>query len=90
MGLTPIEARSVGVPAIVTRDGGLPEAAGPSALLCAPGDVASLAGALERAAGMAEAEYRERAAAAKSSLAAYLRPLSDYVAIYERLVPARP
>jgi glycosyltransferase involved in cell wall biosynthesis len=89
MGLTPIEARNVGVPAIVTRDGGLPESAGPAALVCAPGDVAQLAAVLERAASMSESEYRERADLAKESLRNYLRPLSDYVAIYERVTAAR-
>jgi glycosyltransferase involved in cell wall biosynthesis len=89
MGLTPIEARNVAVPAIVTRDGGLPESAGPSALLCAPGDVADLAAALERAASMPETEYRERAVTAQESLSRYLRPLSSYLAIYERLAAVR-
>jgi glycosyltransferase involved in cell wall biosynthesis len=89
MGLTPIEARSVAVPSIVTRDGGLPEAAGPSALLCAPGDVAALTRALEYAAALSDLEYQERARVAQASLSTYLRPLSDYVAIYERLVAAR-
>jgi glycosyltransferase involved in cell wall biosynthesis len=88
MGLTPIEARSVAVPAIVTRDGGLPESGGPSALLCAPGDVADLTLALERAASMSETEYRERAVTAQETLTRYLRPLSSYLAIYERLVAA--
>ena len=89
MGLTPIEARNVGVPAIVTRDGGLPEAAGPAALLCAPGNVSELAGLLERAATMSESEYQGRAVLAKESLRTYLRPLSDYAAIYERVTAAR-
>jgi len=89
MGLTPIEARNVGVPAIVTRDGGLPEAAGPAALLCSRGDVGELAALLERAAEMSAEEYGERAALAKESLRGYLRPLSDYVAIYERVAASR-
>jgi glycosyltransferase involved in cell wall biosynthesis len=89
MGLTPIEARSVGVPAIVTRDGGLPESGGPAALLCAPGDVRDLAMQLELAASMPDSEYRERSALARDSLRSYLRPMSDYVAIYERLTAAR-
>jgi glycosyltransferase involved in cell wall biosynthesis len=89
MGLTPIEARNVAVPAIVTRDGGLPEAAGPSALLCEPGDVPGLRAALERAAAMPSSEYASRAHAAKASLDGYLRPLSEYTAIYERLVARR-
>jgi glycosyltransferase involved in cell wall biosynthesis len=90
MGLTPIEARSVAVPAIVTRDGGLPEAGGPAALLCAPGDVADLTRALERAAAMGDEEYRRRARLAKDSLREYLRPLSAYVDIYERVTGRRP
>jgi glycosyltransferase involved in cell wall biosynthesis len=89
MGLTPIEARNVAVPAIVSRDGGLPEAGGPAALQCAPGDVADLTAQLERAAAMSAAEYEQRAALAKESLRVYLRPMSDYVAIYERLTAAR-
>jgi len=85
MGLTPIEARSVAVPAIVTRDGGLPESAGSSALLCEPGDELGLQGLLEQAARMPEEEYRERANRAKQSLAGYLRPLSEYLQIYDTL-----
>jgi glycosyltransferase involved in cell wall biosynthesis len=88
MGLTPIEARNVGVPAIVTRDGGLPESAGPAALVCAPGDVSGLASLLERAAEMPAEEYRQRALLARESLRNYLRPLSDYLAIYERVTAA--
>jgi glycosyltransferase involved in cell wall biosynthesis len=89
MGLTPIEARNVSVPAIVTRDGGLLESGGPAALRCTPGDVGELATTLERAASMSDAEYRERASLAKESLRGYLRPMSDYVAIYERVTAAR-
>ncbi len=88
MGLTPIEARNVAVPAIVTRDGGLPESAGPSALLCAPGDVQGLASALEQAAAMSDTEYGSRAQLAKDSLRAYLRPMSDYTVIYDHLLAA--
>jgi glycosyltransferase involved in cell wall biosynthesis len=89
MGLTPIEARSVAVPAIVSRDGGLQESGGPAALLCVPGDVADLAAQLERAAAMSAAEYQQRAALAEESLRAYLRPMSDYLAIYDRLTALR-
>lgn len=89
MGLTPIEARNVGVPAVVTRDGGLPESGGPAALLCRPGDVADLRTMLERAATMPAAEYAERGRLAKDSLRTYLRPVSDYVAIYERVTASR-
>lgn len=87
MGLTPIEARNVAVPSIVTRDGGLPESAGDAALLCDPGNVAQLALLLEQAAGMPEQEYRTRALHARDSLRTYLRPLSDYCSIYEAIAP---
>ncbi|MBC6610308.1 glycosyltransferase [Hymenobacter sp. BT507] len=78
MGLTPIEARSVGVPAIVTRDGGLPESGGPAALLAEPGDVAGLADCMRQAAAMTDAEYAERSALSLSSLSDYLKPMEFY------------
>jgi glycosyltransferase involved in cell wall biosynthesis len=90
MGLTPIEARSVAVPSIVTRDGGLPEAAGESALLCEPGSVPELARALEIAARMPADEYERRATASRESLRSYLRPMSVYPSIYERVVSRAP
>ena len=82
LGLTPIEARSVAVPAIVSRDGGLPESGGPAALLCEPGDVDSLTQALQCAARMSAAQYAERAALAVRSLNGYLKPLDVYLGIY--------
>jgi glycosyltransferase involved in cell wall biosynthesis len=85
MGLTPIEARSVAVPAIVTRDGGLPESGGEAALLCEPGDAVSLRAALERAASMVEEEYFARSVLAKDSLRDYLRPVRVYLDIYTQL-----
>jgi glycosyltransferase involved in cell wall biosynthesis len=85
LGLTPIEARHLAVPSIITRDGGLPEAAGPDALVAEPGDVASLRARLEEAAAMPEEEYRRRAQASQRQLREFLRPLSDYHAIYRRL-----
>jgi hypothetical protein len=39
---------------------------------------------------MAVSEYQERASLARESLRTYLRPLSDYVAIYERVRGDRP
>jgi glycosyltransferase involved in cell wall biosynthesis len=78
MGLTPIEARSVGVPSIVTRDGGLPEAAGEAALIVEPGDIDGLSRALQQAASMSEVEYCERADLARESLKEYLRPMQFY------------
>lgn len=85
LGLAPIEGRSVGVPSIVTRDGGLPEAAGESALVCEPGDVSGLAALLEQAAQMTPAEYERRAADGRDSLPQLIRPLSAYREFYERL-----
>ena len=68
MGLTPIEARHAGVPVIATRDGGIPESAGPAALLCAPGNSTELSTLLCRAATMPEQEYIKRAKEGKASL----------------------
>jgi glycosyltransferase involved in cell wall biosynthesis len=85
MGLTPLEARSVGVPVIATRDGGLPEAAGPAALLCEPASVADLKRCLHEAAAMPEADYEERAAIGLASLQDYLTPMHFYVEAYRRL-----
>jgi glycosyltransferase involved in cell wall biosynthesis len=85
MGLTPLEARSVGVPVIATRDGGLPEAAGPSALLCEPASVPDLKRCLLEAAAMSEVEYEERAATGLASLQEYLTPMHFYAEAYRRL-----
>ena len=85
MGITPLEARSVGVPVIATRDGGLPEAAGDAALLCRPGDVDDLKRCLLEAASMSEAEYAQRSRRAQESLADFLVPLSFYPQAYRRL-----
>ena len=82
MGLTPIEARSVGVPAIVTRDGGLPESGGQAALIAEPGDVADLARCMQEAAAMTQEDYRVRGELSRSSLAQYLRPMEFYRAAY--------
>jgi glycosyltransferase involved in cell wall biosynthesis len=82
LGLAPIEARSVGVPSIVTRDGGLPEAAGDAALLCEPGDIPGLTALLERAAGMPEVEYARRARLARKTLTDLIKPLSHYAQLY--------
>ncbi|MBJ6144326.1 glycosyltransferase [Hymenobacter sp. BT559] len=78
MGLTPIEARSVGVPAIVTRDGGLPESGGPAAFIAEPGNVADLARCMQEAAAMTSQEYRQRSELSHSSLAQYLKPMEFY------------
>jgi glycosyltransferase involved in cell wall biosynthesis len=86
LGLTPIEGRNLGVPSIITRDGGLPEAGGSHSLMCDPGDPAGLARLLERAAKMDLAEYRRRAEGTKRELAAQMLPLSFYPESYRRLI----
>jgi glycosyltransferase involved in cell wall biosynthesis len=78
MGVTPIEARSAGVPVIVTRDGGLPESGGDAALIVEPGNVEELTGALKQAASMSETEYCERAERGRQTLKDYLRPNEFY------------
>ena len=78
LGLTVIEARNVKVPCIITRDGGLPEAAGSHALVCEPGDVKSLARLLEQAAIMSDSEYRQIAISSHVELQKYMKPLSMY------------
>ena len=86
LGLTPIEARSQGIPSIITRDGGLPESAGASAITCTPGSVESLARALERATHLSESEYIQRSQEAHESLKEYLYPLSFYKKLYSTLI----
>ncbi len=85
LGLTPIEARSVGVPVIVTRDGGLPEAGGESALVVEPAKVDELAGALKRAASMSNEEYCQRGENGRNTLKDYLRPMEFYRRSYSEV-----
>src|ERR1700685_2885786 len=89
LGLTPIEARSVGVPVIVTRDGGLPEAGGEAALIVEPGDIEELTDTLKRAASMSDEEYCKRAERGRETLKDYLRPMEfyreSYVAIMNKV-----
>lgn len=86
LGLTPIEARCCGVPSIVSRAGGVPEAAGDQALLCEPGDVGSLRSALEQAVQMDSNEYNKRSERCKLSLNDYLRDRGFYTAEYYRVL----
>ena len=86
LGLTPLEARNVGVPCIVTNDGGLLETGGTNALRSEPGDLAGLTRSLETAARMEEAEYQERSRHTKEELCDYLQPLSRYAEEYQKLV----
>jgi glycosyltransferase involved in cell wall biosynthesis len=84
-GLTPIEARSLGVPCIVTRDGGIPEAGGKQALICEPDDPDALARLLEQAARMSEAEYADRSHRTKAELASELEPMDFYAREFRRM-----
>ncbi len=87
-GMTVLEAMTVGVPAIVSRRGALPEVAGDAAQMIEPDDVAGLAAAMQRyldhpeVATAAAARGLERArqyswdASARTLLAAYTRVLA--------------
>ena len=85
-GLTAIEARSLGVPCIITRDGGLPEAGGRQALICEPANPKALVALLEQAAAMSEAEYGARAARTRDELGTELEPIEFYARAYRRIV----
>ncbi|AFZ32160.1 glycosyl transferase group 1 [Gloeocapsa sp. PCC 7428] len=85
-GLTALEARNVGVPCIITRDGGLPEAAGNYSLSCEPDNVEQLARLLEVAANMSDDDYKTLANASYHELQAYLKPISFYVEKYKSLL----
>lgn len=79
LGATPIEARHVAVPAIITRDGGLPEAGGRHALICEPGNAVELQALIEKAARMEFGEYEQLSEATHKELMEYLPTLSQYV-----------
>jgi glycosyltransferase involved in cell wall biosynthesis len=85
-GLTAVEARSLGVPCIITRDGGLPEAGGQQALICEPGNARGLADMLEHASRMSETEYGERAKRTREDLAHELEPMDFYARAYRRIL----
>lgn len=84
-GLVAHEARSLAVPCIATRDGGLPEAAGPDALFCEPRDVDGLAAALRSAAAMGDRDYRTRCDCTHRTLEAESTPMSFYAESYVNL-----
>ena len=79
LGATPIEARHVAVPVIITRDGGLPEAGGRHALMCEPGNVGELQALIEKAARMEFGEYERLCEATHQELMEYLPTLATYV-----------
>jgi len=85
-GLTAVEARNLGVPCIITRDGGLPEAGGRQALVCEPDNARGLANLLEQASRMTEIEYDERATRTREELAHELEPTEFYARSYRRIL----
>ena len=89
-GLTAIEARHLGVPCIITRDGGLPEAGGRQSLVCEPNDPVALARLLEQASAMSEAEYAERATRTRDELATELEPMEFYPRAFRRIAGHSP
>ena len=68
LGLTPLEARSVGVPCIASIDGGVVETAGRHALFCKPGDVESLKESLCKAICMDNVQYNKMTKLAKEGI----------------------
>jgi len=85
LGLVVLEARHAGVPCIITRHGGLPEAGGRDAIVCEPRDVAGLTAALRSAAAMPDGEYQRRATRTREELPGELVPMSFYPDAYLRL-----
>jgi glycosyltransferase involved in cell wall biosynthesis len=86
LGLTPLEGRNLGVPCIITRDGGLPEAGGAQSLVCEPRDPVALARLLEQAARMSPEEYARRAELTKHELGQQMVPLSFYPEWYRKIL----
>ena len=82
LGLTPLEARSVGVPCIATKDGGVSETAGKHALFCKPGCVDSLKKRLREAILMSSGEYEFRSKGTIEDLDKYVKPLDQYAEQY--------
>jgi len=89
LGLTPIEARHVGVPCIITRDGGLTEAGGVHALSCEPGNVEQLKQLLEKAGSMNEDQYQRLSEATHQELLDYLQPMSLYIEHYQQILDSK-
>lgn len=81
-GLTAVEARKLGVPCVVTRDGGLPEAAGKFVIQANPGDIDDLRRALCEAAAMSLESYTTLATSSCQSLESELAKPADYIRHY--------
>ena len=86
LGLTPLEARSVGVPCIASTDGGVQETAGPHALFCKPGDINSLVLCMRKVIQMEDSRYEELSRLAKVDLEQYVRPLDEYAKEYLSMI----
>lgn len=86
MGLTPLEARAMGVPCIVSTEGGLPEVGGDEGLKCPPRDPAALASLLQTAAAMGELEYASRAGCCVAGVRSLLRPMDFYPDQYRKVM----
>ena len=86
LGLTPLEARSVGVPCIASSDGGVQETAGRHALFCKPGDIDSLVLCMRKAIQMDNSRYQELSRLAKVDLEQYVRPLDEYAMEYISII----
>lgn len=86
LGLTPLEARNVSVPCIVTRDGGLNETGGKCSLKCEPGDEEGLRQQLQRAVEMSDEEYSFFVKGCSKGLEEYVRPLTVYLNEYQKLL----
>ena len=84
--MTPLEARSVGVPCIVSADGGVKETGGAHALVCEPGKVGSLMNCMKRAVEMEYAQYERMCRLTKEGLENYVRPLDEYASEYLTLL----
>jgi glycosyltransferase involved in cell wall biosynthesis len=84
-GLVAIEARHLGVPCLITRDGGVPEAAGKHCLSCEPGDVDGLTQLLRQAAAMTQDQYLKLAEATRGCLAKELVKPEFYAEFYRTL-----
>lgn len=87
-GLVAIEARNVGVPCIITRDGGLSEAAGEGAISCEPGNAEALAECLRKAATMPENEYSVLAERTREALQRELVQPAFYARTYREMLAA--
>jgi glycosyltransferase involved in cell wall biosynthesis len=90
LGLVVLEARHAGVPCIITRHGGLPEAGGRDAIVCEPRDVPGLAAAMRTAAAMPEDGYERRSIRTRDDLTSELVPMSFYGDAYLALATRGP